>query len=204
MDDAFLALRPHDPIIRHTSSAKTVADEMGSGPNMSKATQSAWPKASVVCATGLAAVVAAGCTASSPFSNSNDFDRTFIGAAQTWDLDKNSVVSCDEWKQYASTSFRESDGNGDGALTPDEFAVMAKSDRLFSIADAKYYDANSDGRVSIDELTGKQNRAFNLLDKNGDCQIDRNETVQIVAVDKKKDTSVTPTEEDGRRATGKY
>ncbi len=169
---------------------------------MSKAVPSARPKVPAVCAAVLAAFVAAGCTASSPFSNSNDFDRTFIGAAQTWDLDKNSVVSCDEWKQYASTSFRESDGNGDGALSPDEFAVMAKSDRLFSIADAKYYDANSDGRVSVDELTGKQNRAFNLLDKNGDCQIDRNETVQVVAAEKKKDTSVTPTEEDAQRARG--
>jgi EF hand len=153
---------------------------------------------------GLAALLTAGCSASTPFSSSNDFDRTFIGAAQTWDLDKNSVVSCDEWKQYASTSLREADANGDGALAPDEFEVMAKSDRLFSVADAKYYDTNSDGRVSVEELTGKQNRAFNLLDKNGDCQIDRNETVQVVqAVKKKDDGTKAPSDADVDRATGR-
>jgi EF hand len=151
----------------------------------------------------LAALLAAGCSASTPFSSSNDFDRTFIGAAQTWDLDKNSVVSCDEWKQYATTSLRESDGNGDGALDSAEFAVMAKSDRLFATADSKYYDGNSDGRVTAEELTGKQNRAFNLLDKNGDCQIDRNETVQVVQVDKKKDAGKAPSDQDVDRATGR-
>lgn len=152
---------------------------------------------------GLASLIAAGCSTSSPFSSSNDFDRTFIGAAQTWDLDKNSVVSCDEWKQYAATSLRDADGNSDGALDAAEFAVMAKSDRLFSIADAKYYDGNSDGRVTAEELTGKQNRAFNLLDKNGDCQIDRNETVQVVQVDKKKDAGKAPSDQEVDRATGR-
>lgn len=155
----------------------------------------------------VACVAAAGCSSASPFSSSNDFDRTFIGAAQTWDLDKNSVVSCDEWKQYATTSLREADGNGDGALSPDEYEVMAKGDRLFSVADIKYYDANSDGRVSADELTGKQNRAFNLLDKNGDCQIDRNETAQVTQVEKKKDDGGTAAASDpsaGRAPSGRY
>ncbi|MEQ1578831.1 MAG: hypothetical protein ABL894_14435 [Hyphomicrobium sp.] len=158
------------------------------------------PKAAALM--GLVAFLAAGCSSSSnPFNSASDFDRTFIGAAQTWDLDKNSVVSCDEWKQYAATSMREADGNGDGALSPEEFEVMAKSDRLFSVADAKYYDGNSDGRVSAEELTGRQNRAFNLLDKNNDCQIDRTETAQVVQVDKKKDTSTAPTQEDMKRGS---
>ena len=153
---------------------------------------------------GLVSFAAAGCSTASPFSSASDFDRTFIGAAQTWDLDKNSIVSCDEWKQYVTTALREADSNADGALSPDEYAVMAKSDRLFSVADAKYYDSNGDGRVSLDELTGKQNRAFSLLDKNGDCQIDRTETAQVVQVDKKKDDTKAPTDEDVSRGTGRH
>jgi EF hand domain-containing protein len=130
--------------------------------------------------------VAAGCT-STPFGNATDFDRTFIGAAQTWDLNKDGSVTCDEWKQYTTTLVRESDGNRDGALDATEFAAMAKSDRLFQVADLSYYDSNGDGRVSADELAGKQNLAFKLLDKNGDCQIDRNEAVQVVGNDKPKE-----------------
>jgi hypothetical protein len=127
-----------------------------------------------------------GCT-STPFGSASDFDRTFIGAAQTWDLDKNSIVTCEEWKQYATTSLREADANGDGALDATEFGAMARTDRLFEVANLSYYDSNGDGRASLDELAGKSNLAFKLLDKNGDCQIDRNESVQIVATDKPKD-----------------
>lgn len=126
-------------------------------------------------------------TTGSAFSNASNIDRTFIGASQTWDLDKNGIVSCDEWKNYALTLFRESDMNGDSALDAQEFAKMAKSDRLFDMADLRYYDANGDGKVTADELTGKPNRAFQLLDKNGDCQIARDESAQTVQVDKVKD-----------------
>ncbi len=171
-----------------------------------------WRHLAAVCA---AAVSLAGCggggssglgnmfTTGSPFSSSNGVDRTFIGAAQTWDLNKDASVTCDEWKQYATNAVHEVDGNGDGALTSDEFAVMAQTDRLFSIADMKYYDANSDGKVTTEELTGKQNRAFALLDKNSDCSIDRGETVQVVAVEKKKTVEGAPTDAQIDRATGR-
>lgn len=134
-------------------------------------------------------------TTGSPFSNASVTDRTFIGAAQTWDLDKNAVVTCDEWKQYATSALREADVNGDSSLTKEEFSVMAKKDRLFYIADLSYYDSNSNGSVSLEELTGKKNRAFTLLDKNNDCQIARNESAQVIAKDKVKDTGLTPEEQ---------
>jgi EF hand len=127
--------------------------------------------------------MAAGCS-STPFSNATDFDRTFIGAAQTWDLDKNGSVSCAEWRQYTSTSLQEVDANRDGALDKTEFAQLAKSDRLFDVANLAYYDLNKDSKVTADEFAGKPNLAFKLLDKNGDCQIDRNESVQVVGTGK--------------------
>jgi Ca2+-binding EF-hand superfamily protein len=118
-----------------------------------------------------------------PFKDTNDFDRTFIGAAQTWDLDKNGSVSCDEWTQYLSTSFREVDVNGDGFLDATEFPNLIKNDRLFEIANIAYYDTNGDGKLTLDEMTGKQNVAFKLLDRNQDCQIDRTESVQVRSID---------------------
>ena len=143
------------------------------------------------CCLALLAVslLAAGCT-STPFSSTSDFDRTFIGAAQTWDLDKNGVVTCDEWKRYTATSLREADINGDGALDQEEWARMAKSDRLFEMANLAYFDANSDGRATADELAAKSNPAFRLLDKNQDCQIDRTESVQVYSIDKPKEKEV--------------
>lgn len=115
----------------------------------------------------------------SPFGNTNDFDRTFISAAQTWDLNKDNVVTCDEWIQYLGIMFKENDANGDGVLDETEYAAMARSDRLFEVAKLPYYDANKDGKVTLQEMTGTHNVAFKLLDKNQDCRIDRNETVQV-------------------------
>lgn len=152
-----------------------------------------WTKATVL---GLSASLLAGCGGASvpslgnPFaSGPNTFDVTFISAAETWDLDKDTVVTCTEWQQYATTAFAEADSDGDGSLTDAEFQNMARTDRLFDIANLKYYDRNSDGRVSREELTGKKNRAFELLDKNNDCKLERNEKVQVRYKHKKKDDS---------------
>lgn len=134
-------------------------------------------------------------TTGSPFKNASVVDRTFIDAAQTWDLDKNAIVTCEEWKQYATTALREADVNSDASLTKDEFSTMAKNDRLFDVADLSYYDSNSNGSVSIEELTGKKNRAFTLLDKNNDCQIARDESAKVVARDKPKKTGLSPEEQ---------
>jgi Ca2+-binding EF-hand superfamily protein len=144
------------------------------------------------CLALLPGAVAGGCASSgNPFGNTSDFDRTFIAAAQTWDLDKNGSVSCDEWMQYVTQEFRQADANGDGALDEEEWKKLVASDRLFEVANLKYYDANGDGRVTLEEMTGKQNLAFKLLDRNGDCQIDRTESVRVHGVDK-----VKPKEQD--------
>ncbi len=146
---------------------------------------------------GLAVALMGGCSGNplgsgNPFkSGPNTFDVTFISAAETWDLDKDAVVTCAEWQQYALTAHTEADGDGDGNLTQPEYANMARNDRLFDIAKLNYYDRNSDGRVSREELTGHKNRAFELLDKNRDCKIERNEKVQVRYKAKPKDTDAS-------------
>lgn len=143
------------------------------------------------------ALAIGGCSSSpvklgNPFSSGpSQFDVTFISASETWDLDKDSVVTCQEWQQYALTSHAEADADGDGNLTAAEYANMARTDRLFDVAKLNYYDGNSDGRVSRDELTRKKNRAFELLDKNNDCKIERNEKVQVRYKAKPKDTDAS-------------
>ena len=132
-----------------------------------------------------------------PFSSSSGVDRTFIGAAQTWDFDKDGAVTCEEWKNYVTTLHRESDGDGDGTLVDAEFEKMAKTDQLFSVADRSYYDANGDSKVTVEEMTGKQNTAFKQLDKNGDCRIDRNESVRILQVDAPKGGTAPSTDQKG-------
>jgi Ca2+-binding EF-hand superfamily protein len=155
----------------------------------------------------LAGLLAGGCSSvGNPFEKSNDMDRTFIGAAQTWDTDKNGVVTCDEWARYVATSVRENDANGDGALDANEWGNLVKADRLFQVAGLAYYDANGDGRVTAEEMSGKQNLAFKLLDRNQDCQIDRTESVQVMSPDAPAKSSGSGTSEGqgpaGRGAGG--
>jgi hypothetical protein len=133
-----------------------------------------------------AMLLVAGCS-TSPFGSASGMDVTFMNASQTWDNDKDNTVTCEEWKQYAVSSMRQADANGDGLLDAQEWATMVSNDRLFEVANLSYYDANGDGRVSFDELTGKQNLAFKLLDKNGDCKITADEKVTITSVPKPKE-----------------
>ena len=70
------------------------------------------------------------------------------------------------------------DANRDGILTRQEFAALARSDRLFEVAGFDYFDANADGRLSLSEMTDKPNPAFQLLDKNGDCVLTAEERVE--------------------------
>jgi hypothetical protein len=133
------------------------------------------------------AVLLAACASSSnPFGSASDTDITFLNAAQTWDINKDNVTTCDEWKQYSSALLRQADGDGDSALTLQEWPSLAKQDRLFDVADHAYYDGNKDGKVSADELTGTQNAAFRMLDKNNDCQITHEEKAHVYNVAKPK------------------
>lgn len=99
-------------------------------------------------------------------------------AARTWDIDKDGVATCDEWKRYAGDLFTGADANRDGYLSADEYRAMSLIDRLFHTIDFKYFDANGDGRVSRTELVDKPNPAFTRLDKNNDCKLEGTELLQ--------------------------
>ena len=118
----------------------------------------------------LAILALGGCAGSkNPLATASSTERAFVAAAETWDLNHDGSVTCDEWKQYAGTLFRGADANGDGFLARDEFAAMSRVDRLFETVGFAYFDADHDGRISLSELTEKLNPAFALLDANSDC-----------------------------------
>ena len=59
-------------------------------------------------------------------------------------------------------------------------------------------DANKDGKVALQEMTSKPNPAFEILDKNKDCQIGSDEVVQTRQVQQLKSNSGdTPTDMPG-------
>lgn len=131
---------------------------------------------------------------SNPFSSGpSDFDVTFLSASSTWDLNKDGTVTCDEWKQYATEIFKEADADRDGSLTVQEWAAMTRSDKLFVTASHDYYDTNNDGKVTLEELTGRKNRAFELLDKNNDCQLGHDEKANVYSVVKPKEKELNQT-----------
>lgn len=114
----------------------------------------------------------------SPLASANAIERAFAAAAVTWDLNKDGDVTCQEWKQYVTGLFRDADANHDGILTREEFAVMARNDRLFESVGHNFFDANADGRLSLSELAEKPNPAFTLLDRNHDCVLTSEERTQ--------------------------
>jgi hypothetical protein len=106
-----------------------------------------------------------------PIESASPIEKEFIAAVVTWDLNHDGDVTCDEWKRYVADLFREADANHDGVLTREEFAVMARRDRLFETAGFAYFDASGDGRLTLAEIADKPNPAFTILDTDGDCRI---------------------------------
>jgi hypothetical protein len=137
-----------------------------------------------VCA--ISAVLAlAGCSTASmptigsinPFGGNtiSEVDRAYLQAAGSWDLNHDSVVTCNEWKSYAEDLFNSADTNHDDALDATEWQNLTNIDKMFVTADLKYFDANGDGKVTRQEFVDKPNPAFVLMDRSGTCKLDANQ-----------------------------
>lgn len=150
----------------------------------------------------------AGCgTQVNPFSGGSsvsEIDRVFLAAAGSWDRNKDGIVSCDEWKAYATELFDGADANRDGMLDATEFATLTKTDKMFVTADFSYFDANRDGKVSRAEFIDRQNPAFVLLDKQKTCQLTATElTGGRTVMEAAKPTVTPPTGPQDEKNTGK-
>ncbi len=95
----------------------------------------------------------------------------FLSAAGSWDRNRDGVVTCDEWKAYASELFAGADANGDGAVDHTEYARIVSTDRMFQTVEFRYYDVNGDSKIDRAEFVEKPNRAFALLDRENTCQL---------------------------------
>ena len=116
------------------------------------------------------ALLAVGCAGTSP-GLSNTIEGSFIRAVQTWDLNHDGKVTCEEWRTYAASLFKEADSDHDGKLTRKEFARLPKIDRLFEVANFDYYDANKQGYVTQVDFVDRPNPAFAALDHDESCVI---------------------------------
>jgi hypothetical protein len=105
-----------------------------------------------------------------------DTDRVFLSAAGGWDRNRDGVVTCDEWKAYATELFNGADANHDNNLDRTEYAKLVSTDRMFQTVEFGYYDANGDGKVERTEFVDKPNRAFALLDKSNQCKLTADQT----------------------------
>jgi hypothetical protein len=116
------------------------------------------------------ALLGAGCAGTSP-GLSDTIEGSFIRAAQTWDLNHDEKVTCEEWRTYAASLFKEADSDHNGKLTREEFAKLPKIDRLFEVANFDYYDVNKQGYVTQADFVDRPNPAFAALDHDKSCVI---------------------------------
>jgi hypothetical protein len=101
----------------------------------------------------------------------SEIDRVFLIAAGNWDRNKDGVVTCDEWKAYAEELFGIGDVERKGYLTPQDWTRITAIDKMFETVDFKYYDRNGDGKVDRAEFVERRNRAFEMADRDNNCQL---------------------------------
>ena len=127
------------------------------------------------CMSGLlaGALLLAGCSSSMPSltGGPSEIDRVFLMAPGNWDRNKDGVVTCDEWKAYAAELFDIGDVQRKGHLTPEDWKRITAVDKMFETVDFKYYDKNGDGKVDRAEFVDRPNRAFELADRDKNCQL---------------------------------
>lgn len=129
--------------------------------------------AALLCCAGLAL---GGCSGgATPFGGSGltDIDKAFLAAAPSWDVDRDGMVTCQDWASYLSALFQAADKNRDGLLLPEEFQTIVATDRMFATADFRYWDAGKQGRLSLADMSARPNPAFTLVDKDRDCRLDK-------------------------------
>lgn len=137
-------------------------------------------RAFAITAAVAAAVSLAACSTSGPLSSIgsitgtnkvSETDRVFLMAAGSWDRNRDNVVTCDEWKAYATELFNAADASRDDALDSTEWAEVVKVDRMFETANLSYYDANGDGKVTRAEFVDRQNPVFRLMNAGDTCRL---------------------------------
>lgn len=101
----------------------------------------------------------------------SETDRIFLVAAGNWDRNKDGVVSCDEWKAYATELMDGADPGRKGHMTSEDWLKVTAIDKMFETVDFKYYDKNSDGKVDRGEFVERPNRAFEMADRDKNCQL---------------------------------
>jgi len=102
-------------------------------------------------------------------------EGAFIARAQTWNLNHDGKVTCEEWRTYAASLFKEADSDHDGKLIRKEFAKLPKIDRLFEVANFDYYDVDKQGYVTQADFVDRPNPAFAALDHDKSCVINLHE-----------------------------
>ena len=149
-------------------------------------------------AAAISLLAVAGCSSSSSLG---DVDTVFLSAAGGWDTNRDGVVTCDEWRQYATELFNGADGNGDGVVERTEYVKIINTDRMFQTVEFGYYDNDKDGKLTRTEFVDKPNRAFVLLDKSNECKLNSSQVAGARArtekvFDTKKPESGDPREKN--------
>ncbi len=117
------------------------------------------------------------------------------------DLDGDGKVDAAEFEKFRRARFAETDTNGDGALSRDEYvgeferrlkhAEGQTNERQMKQADVRFnvLDKDKDGKMTWDEYAASGERLFKRADRNGDGVVDARDNQ---AADPEAEQAATP------------
>jgi len=81
------------------------------------------------------------------------------------DINKDGVVTREEYNQAMTAAFKNLDKNSDNSLTPEEVGTILTPEQFASV------DANKDGKISNEEMITQVTTDFDTADTNKDGQL---------------------------------
>ncbi len=99
----------------------------------------------------------------------------------TWDLNRDGVISCADAVLKRDQQFTSTDLNDDGSLSLEEFAKADWSSRVFAAELFDQYDTDNNLKISLSELEARPDSAFLEMDENNDCVISDKELVKTLS-----------------------
>lgn len=102
-------------------------------------------------------------------------ENRYLEFIQRWDIDGDGLATCKDTVKKQEALFQQLDADTNQEVTRREFGEIMFLDKSYRFIPFEQIDKNADGMISTAEFAGTPNHIFTRFDKDGNCNVSREE-----------------------------